>query len=195
MAHGYRQRTGPFRVTWSALLVLEKIDNLEDGARKGKLEEVYRFLMAKPDSSYKKFVTMQSRGVCMPFLYEIFSLPEYHGIECALWPSLYHSTSMCESLIQDRSNRARGKISFIHKVLSLACDYSLNFELLQYQYNRCLFKTITGAINSSRPSGCSLNAALQQKSFSATYWQRQHLYLVDAVRQYSNPSFFLMVSP
>ena len=58
-----------------------------------------------------------------------------------------------------------------------------------------LFKTITGAINSSRASGCSPNAALRQKSFSATYWQWQHLYLLDAVRQYGFPSFFPTISP
>lgn len=195
MVHGYRQRTGPFRVTWSALLVEEKLQTVEDPGRRRKLEQAYRFLMAKADSSYKKFVIMQSRGVRTPFLYEIFSAPDYHGIECALWPSLYHKTSMCESLMQGQSNRASGKISFLHKVSSPVSDFSLNFELLQYQYDRWLFKTITGAINSSRASGCSPNAALQQKSFSATYWQWQHLYLIDAVRQYGNPSFFLTISP
>ena len=74
-------------------------------------------------------------------------------------------------------------------------DFSLDYELLQYQYDHWLFKTITEAINSSRASGCSPNAALQQKSFSATYWQWQHLYLLDAVRQYGFPLFFLTISP
>ena len=48
-------------------------------------------------------------------------------------------------------------------------DYSLDFKILQYQYDRWLFKTITRAINSSKASGCSPNCGLQQKSFSATY--------------------------
>ena len=65
----------------------------------------------------------------------------------------------------------------MHKVLSPVVDYSLNFKLLQYQYDRWLFKTITGTVNSSQESGCSPNVALQQKFFSATYWQWQHLYL------------------
>jgi len=191
MVREYQQRTGPFRVTWSALLVEEKLQTVEDRTRRRRLERAYRFLMSKADSSYRKFVTMQSRGVRTPFLYAIFSSPDYHGIECCLWPTLYHKTSTCDSLIQRQSNRA----SKVHKVCLPVSDFSLNFELLQYQYDRWLFKTITGAINSSRASGCSPNAALQQKSFSATYWQWQHLHLIDAVRQYGYPSFFLTISP
>ena len=151
--------------------------------------------MENLQSSYRKFVVMQTHGVPTLMLYQIFSDPQYHGIECALWPSLYHTTAMCESIIQGQSNRASGKDSFLHKVLSPVVDYSLNLELLQYQYNRWLFKTITRAVNSSRASGCSPNAALQAKSFSATYWQWQHLYLLDTVRQYGYPSFFLTISP
>ena len=74
-------------------------------------------------------------------------------------------------------------------------DFSLDYEMLHYQYDRWLFKTITGAIYSSWASGCSPNAAIQQKSFSAMYWQWQHLYLLNADRQYGFPSFFLTISP
>ena len=52
MVHGYRQRTGPFRVTWSALLVEEKLQTVEDRTRRRRLERAYRFLMSKADSSY-----------------------------------------------------------------------------------------------------------------------------------------------
>lgn len=38
-------------------------------------------------------------------------------------------------------------------------------------------------------------AALQHKSFSATFWNWQHLYLLDALRQCGFPSFFLTISP
>ena len=133
IVHGYRQRTGPFRVTWSALTVEEKISAIEDRVRRRKLRMVFDFLMAKRDSSYSKFVIMQARGVSQPFTYQIFSGPDYKGIECALWPTLYHSTALCESLIRGQTNRASGKISFIHKVLSPVLDFSLDFELLQYQ--------------------------------------------------------------
>ena len=195
VVHGYRQRTGTFRISWSALSIREKIQAIDDQPRRLKLQCVFEFLMNKADCSYAKFVLMQSCGVAQPFAHQIFTAPEFHGVECALWPTLYHSTALCESLVSGHSNRQSGKASLLHKVLLPVLDYSLDYEMLQHQYDRWLFKTITGAINSSRASGCSPNAALQQKSFSATYWQWQHLYLLDAVRQYGFPSFFLTISP
>ena len=50
--------------------------------------------MAKADSSYAKFVVMQSRGVAQPYAFEIFTAPEFQRVECALWPSLYHRTAL-----------------------------------------------------------------------------------------------------
>ena len=151
--------------------------------------------MARRQSSYRTFIDMQRNYARKPFLYEIFSVTEYEGIECALWPTLYHSTTICESTIKGQSNRASGQISYMHKVLSPVQDFSINFDLLQYQYDCWLFKTITGAINSSKFFGCSPNTAPQDKCFSATYWNWQHLYLIDAVRQYGFPSFFISISP
>ena len=193
--YGYRQRTGAFCVSWCDVLVEDKIQCLEDDDRRRRLSRVYNILMARRESSYRKFVEMQKTNPKKPFLYEIFSSPEFEGIECALWPSLYHTSSMCKSNIKGQTNRVSGKISFMHKVLSSVQDFSLNFDLLQYQYDHWLFKTITGAINSSKFSGCSPNTALQDKCFSATFWNWQHLYLVDAVRQYGFPSFFITISP
>ena len=170
-------------MSWSSLSVSEKIAALEDLHRRSKLHAVYAFLMAKKDSPYKKFIQMHSRGVRQPYVHEIFTAVDYQGIECALWPTLYYSSQMCETMLTGNSNRASSKLSFMHKVLSPVIDYSLDFKMLQFNYDRWLFKTITGAINSSRAAGCSPNCGLQNKSFSCTYWKWQHLLLVDAVRQ------------
>ena len=190
VVHGYRQRTSPFRVYWSALSVPEKIAALEDPQRRAKLRTVHEYLMAKQDSKYSKFILMHSRGVRQPYHHEIFTAAEYQGIECTLWPTLYYSVDMCETMLTGNTNRASSKISFMHKVLS-----PVVVEMLQFQYDRWLFKTITGAINSSCVFGCSPNCALQQKSFSSSYWHWQHLLLIDAVRQYGFPSFFITTSP
>ena len=60
VVHGYRQRTGTFRITWSALNVQEKILAIEDQRRRDRLQRTFEFLMAKADSSYAKFGVMQS---------------------------------------------------------------------------------------------------------------------------------------
>ena len=116
-------------------------------------------------------------------------------MECALWPQLYFRTSLCESVLEGQDNRASGNISYMHKVLSPVVDFAINYDILQYQYDHWLFKTITGAVNASKASGCSPNRSLENKSFSKTFWQHQHLFLIDAVHQYGFPSLFITISP
>ena len=103
--------------------------------------------------------------------------------------------ALCESMLEGQDNRASGKIAFMHKLLSPVQHFAINFEILQYQYDRWLFKTITGAVNASKACGCSPNRSLENKSFSKTFCQHQNLYLIDAVRQYGYPSFFITISP
>ena len=79
--------------------------------------------------------------------------------------------------------------------MSAIVDYALDFELLCFQYDRWLFKTVTGAINSSQIFNCSPAKALGAKTFSPGYWQWQHRSLMDAVRQRGFPSLFLMLNP
>ena len=192
--NGYRQRTGPFRVSWSTPIVRDSIDQIQDEDRRERLFDAYEYLLNAADSSYSHFIGMQLRGERQPILYEIYSSPRHRGIECAMWPALYFRTDLCESVLEGQNHRTSGKISFIHKILSPVFDYSIQYDLLQYQYDRWLFKTITGAVNTSKASGCSPNRSLENKSFSKTFWQHQHLFLIDAVHQYGFPSLFITIS-
>ena len=193
--NGYRQRTGPFRVSWYSTPVRDRLDEIVDEDRRDRLLQAYYYLLNSAESSYCHFIRMQLRGERRPFLYEIHSSPRYRGVECALWPALYYRTSLCESVLEGQNNRASGKISYMHKVLSGVVDFAINYDILHYQYDRWLFKTITGAVNASKASGCSPNRSLENKSFSKTFWQHQHLFLIDAVHQYGFPSLFITLSP
>ncbi|KAJ7375880.1 hypothetical protein OS493_038304 [Desmophyllum pertusum] len=102
---------------------------------------------------------------------------------------------MCETIIEGATSRESAKVAFMTKLLSNVFDYQLHFELLQFQYDRWIFKTITGAVNTGRVTGCSPAIALQHKTFSIGYWQWQHCLLIDAVQQYGFPSFFVTISP
>ena len=176
-------------------VVRETIDQIADEDRRDRLLEAYYYLLHTPDSSYSQLVRMQLRGERRPFLYQIYSSPRYRGVECALWPALYFRTSLCESVLEGQNNRASGKISYMHKVLSPVVDFAINYDILHYQYERWLFKTITGAVNAFKASGCSPNRSLENKSFSKTFWQHQHLFVIDAVHQYGFPSLFITLSP
>ena len=70
VVHGYRQRTGPFRLTWSALRVEEKIATVGDVPRRRKLKNIFNFLMTKRNSAYAKLVIVQSRGMRQLFSYK-----------------------------------------------------------------------------------------------------------------------------
>ena len=192
---GYRQRTGQFRVSWSSTPVRDRIDQIVDEERRDQLLDAYYYLLHSAESSYCQFVRMQLRGERRPLLYEIYSSPRYRGVESALWPALYFRTSLCESVLEGQNNPASSKILYMHKVLSPVIDFAINYDILQYQYDRWLFKTITGAVNASKASGCSPNRSLENKSFSKTFWQHQHLFLIDAVHQYGFPSLFITISP
>ena len=110
VVHNYRQCTSPFRVSWSSLSVQDKIAGLDEPARHAKLQRVFDFLMSKADSDYKKFVLMQSRRLREPFPHKIFIAPEFQGVERALWTTLYHMRSLCESMLTGQCNRASGKV-------------------------------------------------------------------------------------
>ncbi len=71
----------------------------------------------------------------------------------------------------------------------------MHFDLLQFQYDRWLFKTVSGAVNTARFLRCSPAHALETKTFSATYWQWQHRYVLDAVDQFGLPDVFITISP
>lgn len=146
--NGYCQRTGPYCLNWSQQRVDEKITCTEDPGSRAKLSAAVDFLVQKRDSSYAKFLLMHLRGYRRPYQFEIFSSKDFVGVKCPPWPSLYPTTAMCESVLEGQTNRASGKISFIHKILCTILNYSMSYELLQYQYDRWLLKTITGAINS-----------------------------------------------
>ena len=66
--NGYRQRTGPFRVSWSTSLVTEKISVIHDADRQQRLWNAYEFLMSSAETSYSTFITMHTRQQPNPHL-------------------------------------------------------------------------------------------------------------------------------
>ena len=57
------------------------------------------------------------------------------------------------------------------------------------------FTTVSGAINAAQIPKCSPACSLDTKTFSATYWQWQYCYILDAVDQFGLPDIFVTLSP
>ena len=180
--------------------VPEKIQALSDLEDKRICQTAYDYLMSSLSSSYLKYHAMRAE-----FIYDhkepsVFAMYTWEGIECALWPHLYPFTTWCESIHDGHTSRKSSKVSFITKCLSAIIDYCLDFDLLQYVFDRWLYKTITGAINTYRSISQSQSQsaaflALEDKPFSTGYWQWQHRYLLDAVHQFGMPTLFITISP
>ena len=194
-AHGYRVKTGMIKLVISEMTVEEKIANLSDMTAQQRCSNAYTFLMASNESFYSHYVNLRQLLVDDEDDLNVFNFEMTKGIECALWPNLYPYTMWCESTLSGLDSKLSGKISFMRKVFSQIMDYGMHFDLLQFHYDRSLFKVVSGAINSARFSQCSPARALDTKAFSSSYWQWQHRYLLDAVRQFGLPDVFVTISP
>eukprot|EP00972_Heterocapsa_arctica_P022539 3315234-Heterocapsa_arctica.AAC.1 len=89
--------------------------------------------------------------------------------EVALWPRLYWRSQLCESHRLapldwvrpfDRTRGARrgglhesSKAAFIAKVTSDVADYCASFPLLQFQFDRYVFRTVMGKSTAALRNG------------------------------------------
>ena len=96
----------------------------------------------------------------------MYDFSEMEGMECCLWPHLYPFTSWCETVLKGNESRLSRKVSFLTRTFSQVIDYSLQFELLQFEYDLWIFKTVSG-----------------------------HRLLLDAVNQFGYPTVFVPISP
>lgn len=193
--HGYRVKTGMIELSPSQKPILEKIRDLPDHYDCQMCCVAYQYLMLCSNSSYVHFVNLREEILQNEGTLNCFDFSVTVGIECALWPNLYPFTSWCESTLSGKQTRLSSKIAFSTKLFSEIADYALHFDLLQWQYDRALYKVVRGAINTARFSKCSPARALDSKSFSVTYWQWQQRYLLDAVEQFGLPDAFITISP
>ena len=86
-------------------------------------------------------------------------------------------------------------MSFLRKVYSEIIDYSMLYDLVQFQYDLWLYHTVSGVVSCGSQYGCSPARALETKSFCNEYWRWQHRFLLDALRQHGFPTLFITISP
>lgn len=192
-------------------------------SKRKKLEKAYEYLMSKEaDSTYGDLVKMHNKFLrkhpdhsdeaCRRPLQFI----ETAGLECALWPTLYWCTEMCETVeratdvrrLQRQGNQAvlnddsdeetpgerhSIKRSFLRKVLSPIIGYSQDFELLQFVYDLTMWSRIGGGKNAC--ASLPLRLVLKGETFSPLYWKTKHQALIDMQRQCGFPALFKTMAP
>ena len=190
---GYRPRVKPFTL-YVNKTVDDKISEISDPERKERLQKKFESL--KQDNiHYAYFYERASVKLCneennIPY-YEVFQM-EY--IEIALWPLLYVKEEFCESSMKGSEDRQSAKHAFHLKCTSTIVDFSQDYEMLQFHFDRWLYKTVCGAVESGKKFKCSARQSLETKSFSSSKWEYEHLFLIDATRQFGDPSIFLTIS-
>ena len=157
--------------------------------------DAYDYLMGESRSSYKKFVDMRNNVESRRGKFNVYDSKQNRYIECCLWPNLYPTREFCETGVDRETSRCSRKTSFMKKVSSTIVDYATTYDLLQFQYDMWLFKTVSSALTCGRFRMCSPARSLEAKPFSVGYWKWQHRYLLDAVNQFGAPTAFLTISP
>lgn len=206
--YGYRYTTDISAISWDEQSVEQKIAALPDTWRQ-KTSAALRYLQCSPTSTVYRAMLREHeiwlrRFQCGTAPRESRFWPKHDlmkpGVECALWPHLYFRDNWADlptddeaaSDDDDLNQRWSSKRAFAMKVLSPVLDYSLDFSLATFVYDRWFLRTFTGAGNSS---GITLHRALADKALGNAWLQRLKQAMCDLHRQYGWADYFLTLAP
>lgn len=115
---GYRQHATMIRFRWKTQTVKNNIKDLADKEERAKARAAHRFLLAKEDCSYSKFVADHEKFLAKHpeaddrMRRRRLQFIETPGLETALWPHLFYTDAMCLTQVRltdiRRIGRARG---------------------------------------------------------------------------------------
>ena len=205
MNNGYRAKTSAMRISLKPLhtnpsLITDELDCSHHSPRIIQLAKgFYQALLTDTHRSFYQSIHQlaSSRRKRDLTLREACSLP---GLECALWPLWYQNDSLSDTVPspgEEGNQRYSAKRSFLVKVMSKFANFSSSFDLLQFHFDRYLYKTVSGAIETARQQHVSPNAALENKQFHCTYWANLLNALLDATdpERLGHPDMFVTMSP
>ena len=77
------------------------------------------------------------------------------------------------------------------KVCGPIADYVVRYDLLQFQFDRHILRTVLG----SDVADAQTTVANRHRHWTPEYWRRQHAYLQDLTRQHGPPHVFVTIAP
>ena len=195
--NGYRVKTSCVSIKVKKEDVTTNIKNEVPSHLQANFFKMYQHLLSNSECTlYQKYHAiaeeLRKQGQIKLNIHESFSSD---GLECAIWPILY-----MKDVLSDTNNNKKIKLhsfksSFMVKLSSCIMDYSHCYNLLQFMFDRWLYRTVSGAINAAKISHCSPNYALETKMFHPTYWKNHFNMLVDAIKQHGYPHLFVTINP
>ena len=192
--HGYRIKTSGIDAITKTIPIDDEIAEIKDKQRRNRLMHAFNFLMNLEDSHYADFF-YKHQSLQLKAKYNFAQLFRICYIETALWPIWYFKDCLCESSIHQTANsKLSRKKHFLHKCLGQVLDYSQNFALLRFQYERWCYQIISGTIESGKKFGASSATSMDSKPICHTYWRWQHVILLDTVDQLGYPSLFVTIT-
>ena len=168
---GFRRHAEISKLKWSPVSVATKIEALDE-PHKQKARTAYEYLMNSTRSSYKEIIheheAILQNGKAGQWLPHKVLLRKH--IECVLWPNLYPTRSMCDTEFagKGRGKHRSVKQSFLAKVTSPVYDYAMQYDLLQYHFDRHVLATFSGRATAAG----QLDLARTLKTFPDTPHER-----------------------
>ena len=208
--HGYKRKSQMSRLSWCAETVEARISHLEEPLQ-SKGVQALQWLRAN-SAPYLAWYTAHRKVLDAGDSLRLWPsaiLEPY--VESALWPHLYFTKRLCESHLHAACDwsvpfascsgssvahaRASAKDAFVQKLLSCIPDYAMHYDLLQFQFDRHILKSVKHRCSAASAQGFDAHLAMQHQHWTPGFWKRQHRLLLDVVDQLGYPDLFLIISP
>ncbi len=72
-------------------------------------------------------------------------------------------------------------------------DYAAWYDLLQFQFDRHILRTLLGSDQHTRK--LELDQTNEHRHWTPNYWRKQHRFLIDLVEQFGPPQVFFTLAP
>ena len=207
-ANGYFRKDSLSHCSWHTTSVTARVEALsaEDGEA---ARTAFQWLMLH-NFVYKAWhdahtAVLQQASPCLTWLPSQILEPY---LETAIWPLLYPKPDMCESAIwasgswrpfgrhqRSADQHVSMKAAFMSKVCSSVVDYSRATDLLQFQFDRHIFRTVLHRSVVARNRGADTSCFFADRHWAPGHWERHHALLLDVVDQLGDPDLFITVSP
>ena len=208
--HGYKRKVQMSRLSWPQLHVEERLHGLDGSARAKGLAAYQCLRQCSP--LYNTWLEAMNKALQERTCKSMFpgAIQEPY-LEAALWPTLYYRKDLCESRCWANenwrgpfqggtstngvSNVTSAKEAFVSKLCGTLPDYGCRYDLLQFQFDRHMYRTVCAKAHIAEAKGYDTKLNMQHQHWSPLYWQRHHRILLDLTAQLGFPDLFITVSP